>query len=593
MQSKSLAGIGTVSYTYDNIGLNETAQISGGAGIVNEYDGFGSLKSSESTASTGSLKLKYEYDEDGNRKRVEWPDGTYVQYTYDGLDRMDEVRENGASSGPGRLAKYSYDAIGRRSYLTRGNGTITYYGYDAGSRLSSVTQDLASTSRDLTLGLSYNPASQVTQRTLTNDAYSYFALTRSTSYTRNGLNRYTAVGGVTYGYDGRGNLTSDGTRTLAYDLENHLLSVTGGTAPINLTYDPNGRLLTSTSGGITTRYLYDGDQLVAEYNGSTLLRRYVHGVNADEPLVWYEGAGLTDRRWLHTDHLGSVISSSNGSGVSTVYSYGAYGEPAYDNWSGSRFRYTGQIMLPEAKLYHYKARVYDPSLGRFLQTDPVGYKDGLNFYAYVGNDPLNNMDPTGAYTCQDDAVCDSVEDALREAAGAVKNVSDKADRARLKEIIAAYGKRGVDNKVVVKTKEIDALGRVETDDEGVTTVTLNNSFFAKDAASAGASSVSATVVHEGSHLLDAKSKVYDGGPRPTNAQQSYDTERRAYGMEGVFRRATGMSATSPNHPYALYDPSWESGPNVAGRMASGARQRAWYGSWCKQGGGVCKGVKAW
>src|SRR5262249_40931137 len=74
------------------------------------------------------------------------------------------------------------------------------------------------------------------------------------------------------------------------------------------------------------------------------------------------------------------------------------GEPAYENWGGSRFRYTGQIMLPEAKLYHYKARVYDPVLGRFLQTDPVGYKDGLNLYAYVGNDPLSRADPTGQLT---------------------------------------------------------------------------------------------------------------------------------------------------------------------------------------------------
>jgi len=94
-----------------------------------------------------------------------------------------------------------------------------------------------------------------------------------------------------------------------------------------------------------------------------------------------------------------VIATSNGGGEGTIYAYSAYGEPAYDNWSGSRFRYTGQIMLPEAKLYHYKARVYDPALGRFLQTDPVGYSDDLNLYAYVGNDPLDRADPTGTYSC--------------------------------------------------------------------------------------------------------------------------------------------------------------------------------------------------
>lgn len=166
---------------------------------------------------------------------------------------------------------------------------------------------------------------------------------------------------------------------------------------MNLTYDPNGRLLTSSSGGMTTRYLYDGDKMVAEYNGAALVRRYVHGAGTDEPLVWYDGAALTEPRWLHTDHQGSVVATSDGSGIGTVYAYGPYGEPAYDNWGGSRFRYTGQMMLPEARLYHYKARVYDPVLGRFLQTDPVGYSDDFNLYAYVKNDPMNRSDPTGAY----------------------------------------------------------------------------------------------------------------------------------------------------------------------------------------------------
>jgi RHS repeat-associated protein len=107
----------------------------------------------------------------------------------------------------------------------------------------------------------------------------------------------------------------------------------------------------------------------------------VHGAGVDEPLVWYEGAGLTDRRWLIADHQGSVIASTDAAGATTRHAYGPHGEPAA--WTGPRFRYTGQIALPEAQLYHYKARVYDPLLGRFLQTDPVGYQDDLN------------VDPTG------------------------------------------------------------------------------------------------------------------------------------------------------------------------------------------------------
>ena len=351
----------SVHYGYDVQDLQLFARFSSARRALASrtvYDAFGRLRSSTNTMGGVSRVLGTDYNASNGDTQLNYPGGVSFLHQHDGAGRLKAILENGATT----VADFNYDVLGRRSDATIG-GAVMSDEYDDISRLSILTNNLTGTAADQTLTFSYNPASQIITRIESNDAYKNTTPDGpARNYSVNGLNQYTSVAGTTHTYDLNGNLTSDGTTSFVYDAENRLVSANGGTK--TLTYDPMGRLFQISSGSSKTQFLYDGDRLVAEYNGisGTLLRRYVHGPGADEPLLWYEGSGLTLRRGLFANHQGSIVAVADANGGSVgINAYDAYGVPNSSNMG--RFQYTGQAWLAELGLYYYKARLYSPTSG--------------------------------------------------------------------------------------------------------------------------------------------------------------------------------------------------------------------------------------
>ena len=319
-------------------------------------------------------------------------------YAYDRANRLTAISFRGQVTG------YAYDAAGRLTLKTLPNGISQTLTWDGANRLTALTYRKADGTLIESLSYGYDQNGNRIEKTtgigsVPETAFSapYDPANRMSEIT---LNPGTA-NAKTYAlsYDLNGNLTgkaqvADPTDVTTYiwDSQNRLTGISAPGVNAAFEYDALGRRVARTVNGVSTAYLYDGVQAIAETKAgvtSTLLT----GLEIDEMIARYTGA--SQRAYL-TDALGSVIAQSRADqSIQNWYGYSPYGQaiPTTDD-EGNDIEYTAREN-DGTGLYYYRARYYDPVLKRFVSEDPIGLAGGINTYAYVAGNSLSYTDPTG------------------------------------------------------------------------------------------------------------------------------------------------------------------------------------------------------
>jgi RHS repeat-associated protein len=398
---------------------------------VYSYDANGHVTQKLQTAGAVTLTMTYGYDSGGRLASVTYPSGKQIMYAYDAAGRVSGVTKNGNTLATG----VTYLPFSMAAGWTAGNGASYLRTFDLDGRITGLALPAADN-----IALGYDAASRITGRTETGfpaESFTYNALDSLHIYASGAATQ-------TYTYDANGNRTGYATNatppvSLAYNIDpasNRLLGI-GGSWTESFTYDAAGNMLSYSApfadysfaydarnrqteafvGAIGTNWLINGlGQRIGQTNGSVPEFFFVYD-EAGHPTGKYDGGGnpLQETAWLGDlpvavlspagrfyiapDHLGGPHQITNASGAAVwQWNHDPYGNGDPSDPLGNfsyDLRFPGQFFDQSTKLHYNYFRDYDPRLGRYIESDPIGLAGGINTYAYVNGNPVSYTDENG------------------------------------------------------------------------------------------------------------------------------------------------------------------------------------------------------
>lgn len=423
-----------VTYSYDqgSNGTGRLSQMTDGSGTTDyAYDFRGNLITETRSQLGQTYTTEYAYDLADNLIAMTYPSGRSVHYTRNGAAQITQVSLSEGVASHTLANNIQYLPQGPVASLTLGNGLTQNYHYDQAYRQTGQTvsgiQDLAN---------SYDSNGNITTITdslapANDQVFGYDSLDRLTTAQGN-------YGSLAYSYDPVGNRTSEtensNSTSYSYSPISQQLESLTGSITSSLSYDANGNQITQDSSSYTysdlnrlaqasnnsqsTGYAYNGrgERTVKQGQTNTTLYHYdPSGLllsetdeqgNSIRDYIYLNGQRLailadTGTYYIHSNHLDTPHTiTDQGQNIVWQATYTPFGEARISTASiENNLRFPGQYFDAETNLHYNYYRYYDPEIGRYITSDPIGLFGGINTYSYANQNSLKYIDPYGLTSC--------------------------------------------------------------------------------------------------------------------------------------------------------------------------------------------------